>query len=381
MSLGLLLPMGLLALAGLIVPLLIHLIRRPDHQMTDFAALRWLRESVRPRRRLRFDDLWLLLARLALLSLLALILALPILNGDWRAARHVIAVASDVDLVAARKQLTDDRAEWRWLAPGFPSVDEKAPVSSRLFSSLLRELDSTLASKDTLTVVVPIQVSGLDAQRIALVHAVDWQQVAGETQTAEPRKRGINRIIAIRHEPQSSTAFAYLRAAVGVWSSIGQDHWEVDEGPLALPLPETLDCLIWLGGPLPDSIMRWVEKGGRVLLVDSELGDGLPVWRDEQGKILAREQALGRGAVIRLPAPLTAEKLPDLLDADFPHRLQALLIPAPRSPDRAFAREVVPTQVDRDAPERQTSLIPLIGLLIALVFLLERVLATRRQRA
>ena len=56
MSLALLLPLGLIALAGLIVPLLIHLVRQSDHPLIDFPALRWLRESERPRRRLRFED-------------------------------------------------------------------------------------------------------------------------------------------------------------------------------------------------------------------------------------------------------------------------------------------------------------------------------------
>ena len=63
MSLSLLLPLGLAALAALVVPILIHLVRRPEHQLIDFAALRWLSERVRPRRRLRFEDPWLLLAR------------------------------------------------------------------------------------------------------------------------------------------------------------------------------------------------------------------------------------------------------------------------------------------------------------------------------
>ena len=61
MSLGFLLPAGLLALASLLLPLLIHLARRPQHRVIDFAAMRWLVQGERPRRRLRFEDLPLLL--------------------------------------------------------------------------------------------------------------------------------------------------------------------------------------------------------------------------------------------------------------------------------------------------------------------------------
>jgi len=47
---GLLFPAGLLALAGLLVPLLIHLVRRSELVVHDFAALRWLSARARPRR-------------------------------------------------------------------------------------------------------------------------------------------------------------------------------------------------------------------------------------------------------------------------------------------------------------------------------------------
>ncbi|PBS16923.1 hypothetical protein CMZ81_01460, partial [Lysobacteraceae bacterium NML93-0793] len=79
MSVGLLAPLGLAALAAWLLPLLLHLARRDATRPTPFAALRFLREKPRPRRRLRFDDWPLLLVRLALLALLALWLAWPVL--------------------------------------------------------------------------------------------------------------------------------------------------------------------------------------------------------------------------------------------------------------------------------------------------------------
>ncbi|MFT4198344.1 MAG: BatA domain-containing protein, partial [Pseudoxanthomonas sp.] len=51
MSLTLLLPAALAALAALALPLLIHLARRSQPHSTPFAALRWLRAAPRPRRR------------------------------------------------------------------------------------------------------------------------------------------------------------------------------------------------------------------------------------------------------------------------------------------------------------------------------------------
>ena len=59
----LLAPLGLAALAALIVPILIHLRRRTEEVPVDFAALRWLDALPRPRSKLRFDELLLLAVR------------------------------------------------------------------------------------------------------------------------------------------------------------------------------------------------------------------------------------------------------------------------------------------------------------------------------
>ena len=64
MSVALLAPAALAALAALLLPLLIHLARRSELHPVDFSALRWLRAQLRPRRRLRFEDWPLLLLML-----------------------------------------------------------------------------------------------------------------------------------------------------------------------------------------------------------------------------------------------------------------------------------------------------------------------------
>ncbi|MEL4017015.1 BatA domain-containing protein, partial [Dryocola clanedunensis] len=74
---SLLFPLGLLALAAWLVPLLIHLARRHQYAPLDFAALRWLQARIRPRQKIRFDEWPLLLVRLLLLATLALLLARP----------------------------------------------------------------------------------------------------------------------------------------------------------------------------------------------------------------------------------------------------------------------------------------------------------------
>src|SRR5690606_6423107 len=134
----LLFPAGLATLAELALPLLIHLTRRQQQRPTVFAALRWLQARPRPRRRIRVDEAWLLAVRRLVVALLALLLAQPALLGvvDERPGLLVAPGVEDAALVAAR---SDPAVDARWLAPGFPSLEEAAPVGGVATASLLRE--------------------------------------------------------------------------------------------------------------------------------------------------------------------------------------------------------------------------------------------------
>ena len=174
MSLAFLIPAALAALAALLLPLLIHLARRSEQHPTEFAALRWLRQKPKPRHRIRFDEWPLLLVRLLLLVLFALLLARPVLFGSQSHAPYV-AVAPGVEPSQARAALTVADARWHWLAPGFPELKGQVPASTAPVSSLLRELDASLPVDVPVTVFVPSQLDGVDAQRIVLARKVDWR--------------------------------------------------------------------------------------------------------------------------------------------------------------------------------------------------------------
>ena len=382
MSVVLLVPLGLAALVALSIPLLIHLVRQSEHRIIDFPALRWLRESVRPRRRLRFDDLWLLATRLLLVSLLAVLLAVPVLNGDWRGPRHWIALAPGLDVRAARAQVDDTQAEWRWLSAGFPSLDTPAPPAHRGdFSSLLRELDASLPADARLSVIVADTIDGLDAESIVTSRSVAWHTVPAITPVDTPAVASIPRTLGLRHAEVESAGLRYLRAAVDAWKANPVWSWQVDDQPLSVPLMEKTDALIWLDAPLSDAVRKWIGQGGRALVVDELAEQGVIVWRDDNGVAIARDEKLGDGHVIHLRGPLTPAVLPALLDAGFPQQLHDLLSAPMPAPSRAYAEEAKPLLATRPLPRLQQhfDLIPLLGVLIGLVFLLERVLATRRQ--
>ncbi|WP_225217903.1 BatA domain-containing protein [Luteimonas colneyensis] len=214
---GLLLPAGLLALAALALPLLLHLARREDQRPVDFAALRWLSARVRPRRRLRFEERLLLALRLLLVALLALLLARPVLPLEGRDAAWIVAapgVAAEAlrdarhvgDGAAATAEAgrdidvdgdgdgdgdTDGRndgttVQRRWLAPGFPALgDAPAPAHGPATISLLRELDMRMPTVTPLVVLVPPVLDGVDAERPRLSRPVQWRVVpAGDDRAA-----------------------------------------------------------------------------------------------------------------------------------------------------------------------------------------------------
>ena len=164
MNLVLLLPAALGALLALAIPLLLHLARREQQRPVVFAALRWLRERPKPRRRVRFDEWPLLLVRLLLLALLAFWLARPVLTGAGDATPWTV-VAPGVPEAQLRQLGETGKGELRWLAPGFPPLAEPAPAWVNVRSAarhrrarwVTKEL-STMSSRIRVVVAKP----GLD---------------------------------------------------------------------------------------------------------------------------------------------------------------------------------------------------------------------------
>jgi Aerotolerance regulator N-terminal/von Willebrand factor type A domain len=76
-GLGVLNAAMLIGLAGAAIPIVIHLLNRRNDPVVDWAAMQFLEFSPRERRRLNFDEILLMLARMALLALVAFALARP----------------------------------------------------------------------------------------------------------------------------------------------------------------------------------------------------------------------------------------------------------------------------------------------------------------
>jgi hypothetical protein len=210
------LPAALVALAALLLPLLIHLARRSEQRPTDFAALRWLQQKPKPRHRVRFDEWPLLIARLVLLALLAVWLAKPVLFGS-ASETPWLAVMPGIYIAQARAAVEDDKARLHWLAPGFPALDQPAPKGDALpFASLLRQLDAELPAAVKLSVLVPGQLQGADAERPRLSRTVEWKVLAGAMPARKPSPTDTP-ALTVRHAPDRGSGVRYLRAAAAAW--------------------------------------------------------------------------------------------------------------------------------------------------------------------
>ncbi len=385
MSAALLAPLGLAALAALLLPLLIHLSRRDIQQPIPFAALRWLEPRPRPRRRPRLDELALLSARLILLALLALVLARPVFRGESGAGSW-LAVAPGADPAAARAQAPKG-AHARWLAPGFPGLGRQAPAGGAPISSLLRELDADLPRGATLTVAVPAVLQGVDAELPRLSRAVEWRVLPGAT----PAPAGLAApaapppTLVIRSAPGFEAGARYLRAAAAAVAP-PRAAAAPDAGPSSESLPQDARAIAWLApGTLPGALRDRLYRGAVVLLSAQASIDGLgpatPLWRDAHGRPLVEGGGVGRGRWRRFTRSLDPETMPQLLAPDFPTRLAGLLADPPPPPARVEARDDHPLSGARAGSPAAQDLTPVVALFAVALFALERWLATRRQRA
>lgn len=374
MTPALLIPGALAALAALALPPILHIARRSEQRRTDFAALRWLRERPRPRHRLRFDE-WLLLAvRLALLALLALWLARPVLFGSADERPWIVAIPG-----VARAQVSGT-ARARWLAPGFPEISAPPPEGMIPIASLLRELDAALPAATRLTVLAPATLEGADAERPRLSRAVDWHILPG-AMAARGASPVAQAPLIVRYAPGEAGGARYLRAAALAWDG----HGAADVAPAAAGVPAKARRLAWLvPGPLSGAVRAWVSNGGTALLpVDAELdpGPGMSVlWRDALGAPMVEARPLGAGRLLRFVRPIAPAAMPALLEADFPARLRTLFEAPALPPARVAAAEYRPVGGGLAPMRPQRDLRPWLALLIGLTALLERWLATARRR-
>lgn len=88
----------LAGLAGVLLPVLAHLLSRKRYDSVDWGAMQFLELDPSARRNLRLEDLLLLLVRMLLVALLVIALARPWFNGSWL-GRWASTTSRDVVIV------------------------------------------------------------------------------------------------------------------------------------------------------------------------------------------------------------------------------------------------------------------------------------------
>jgi hypothetical protein len=390
-------PVALAAAFGLAVPFAVHWLRRADRRRLDFAALALLRERDHPRRERRLHDRSLLVLRVALLASGVLLLAVPAWRSPARPGTPWVVVASGVTLAAARGAVGADGAEWHALEPGFPLVagaqSARRSATAVPTASLLRELDAVMPAGAALTVVVPEELGGLDAERVSLGREIHWQVLPGSSPRAAPSVRadpGLPPQVVIRYDETGRAELPVARALAAAWAAgttvAAEPARPLDAAAALAPLPAPPGWLIWLGGPLTPEVIAWIRAGGRVLASRQSGSSGDVAIHDPQGVPLLRERVVGAGRLVTTAQALRLDAPPlraTLSDSSFPGRLARLLAAPILAPDRANANAVRPLYLDdasrRWAPPRRFD--AEIAALVIVLFVLERAAAWRRRRA
>ncbi len=91
-------PWMLTGLAGLAIPVLVHLLSRRKLDVVDWGAMQFLEPSPRQRRSLWLENLWLMLLRMGMIALLAIALTRPWFQSVWL-ARLTTVRSQDVALI------------------------------------------------------------------------------------------------------------------------------------------------------------------------------------------------------------------------------------------------------------------------------------------
>lgn len=168
-------PLGLLALAALAIPAILHL-WRPPPRVVRLGTIRFFTgPAVRRLTKLRWRELLLLAARLLLLALLALLLAQPI----WRKApptepqRWALfepGVVLQGDALKRWRDLDDRGFDARELARGFSRITAPVKASGNVVHatdvwSLLREVDARLPRGSEVVVFASDRLAFLRGER------------------------------------------------------------------------------------------------------------------------------------------------------------------------------------------------------------------------
>ena len=142
-------PLLLFGLAAVAVPIIIHLLNRRKFRKIDWAAMKFVKLSIdQNQRRMKLEDLILLLLRCALLALLALALARPVMRQSESSFMGQAGVVSSIVALTA--------PSWQSTCLTIPKVTRSRPNSG----SMTVPRRSRICSLDTAMLKKGLQAGG-----------------------------------------------------------------------------------------------------------------------------------------------------------------------------------------------------------------------------
>jgi hypothetical protein len=419
-------PVALVALGALIVPLALHLVRRP-RRVVRLGSLRFLNSEHRQMRTLRWRDLLLLAIRCAMLALLALLLAGPRWQPRDRPSRRWLLLVPgtklDPSADAEWQRLRAEGYEPRELAPGYVArgerasrVEAKKAGGARALSrrnvfggeteadvdvwSMLRELDLRAPIGSRAVVFGPTWANQFRGPRPTLSNVeIRWQQVTGPPPVPDSDRIEPVRVALVADEDRAEDA-RYLRAA---WQAIGDvviteeaPQWIVQLGDV--PLPPALVARVQRGAHLltdaPRSaavtrVSRSFQLGGSPIVVRQRvaLERGVPLLSDSMGEPLITEEREGEGLHWRIASRFHPDWNDWPIGNAFPAWWQEQMRPAKRAPAEIAPEQAAPAFAPRR--EEHGPFVPgLVGIDLGwscwvaavLLFVLERGLSAGTRR-
>jgi hypothetical protein len=396
-------PIALWALAGLLVPLLIHLFSHDRGRRLPFAAVRFIPGFKSQQLRSPRLSQWLLfLLRCLLLTLIAVMLARPVLRDEGRLGGDVAVLVSPLALLSgaettrslARQIAASNATEARLLAADFPILSDQSVGDVHGAWSLLAELQNRIEPETRLLVLIADDPRETLASKPRFQHEVEWLVVSGAAdQSSESLRVGL----VANAERQVDLEFlgaaletlqaSGLEVAIKVFdlatSAGGQDVLfvlsdeacpEPGQGQLiicdmtetGLSSDQTLQTIVDYDGlPFDLQLGSQPEQGGEPV--------GEPVLRARSGHVVAVLVRSGNGSQLLWNSRFNPQQAAIVASRYFPDLLSDLIW-------QNRLAGVIPTQSVDDEKQRAEYGVEvwLPALLVLLLWLFERWLSTRR---
>ncbi|MEQ9466313.1 MAG: BatA domain-containing protein [Ekhidna sp.] len=378
-------PYFLIGLGALLVPIIIHLWSKNAKQSVSFGSLRFIKETETKTMRSVMPSQWLLLlTRLLLLTLLVFVLAeFRMVSKENPIERLYVVdrIYEDSELLSNLIDSVGEEVEIRWLAEGFPAIDQKPDSSTNDYWQLLSQLPASRAN--CLVVISPLYVKNFQGEGRTFPEVCQWIQPPLETVEAELisfEKGGEKKIIHASYDEWFIT-MEIERGGNGKPISVSyslksdEKHQEQREIFLAaldavqkvsfLTLDETsqeeADWVIWLSDdPRP--------VGKKLIYLD---GNTIVAWNQISGSSIAVSANLKKEEAIKIELP---RKLVDVFSQDL---LDQQLLDV-RTIDLASFDYKISEEIDETA---YADMSHYLWLALMLVLLLERWLSYKSNKA